>query len=242
MCDVCAPGATSLLELEEPSDGDLDGLVALVAMLKEWNGQATGRLHRELVDRPEGRELSRSDVERLLDGLSRAGVLRITEDRFEKDGESIRFKRAQLGDDAPSRAELLASVRLLPQRTARVAATTRAPAGGSRGRGRSPKRSAKSSGAVASPKGRPRRTSSGALAEMDAPRDAVDALRAWRLGVAKQQRVPAFRVLTDRQLGEVAIAGPRDVKALSAVPGVGGKKLERYAEGILRVLRQLTSR
>ncbi|MBK6576517.1 MAG: DNA topoisomerase 3 [Sandaracinaceae bacterium] len=251
LCDVCAPGAASLLELTVPTEEDLDGLEGLVAMLREWNGQATGRLHRELADRPEGAGLSRSDVERLLDGLARAAWLRLSEDRFEKDGESIRFKRAHLSEEAPTRSELLASVRLLPPRGPQTAQSSRASAGRTprkrtRGGARGPKSGGSSTaprkGSVVTGRSRGKSPAGGALAEMDAPSDVVAALRAWRLGVSKQQRVPAFRVLTDRQLGEVAIAGPHDVKSLSEVPGVGDKKVERYAEGILRVLRQLTSR
>jgi DNA topoisomerase-3 len=250
LCDVCAPGAASLLAFAEPTDADLDALEGLVSMLREWNGQATGRLHRELADRPEGAGLSRSDVERLLDGLARAAWLRLAEDRFDKDGESIRFKRAHLGDEAPTRSELLASVRLLPPRGGDTAPSSRASTGRApRKRTRAGVRGSKGGGLAGAPRKSssagaraPRKPAGGTLAEMDAPSDVVAALRAWRLGVSKQQRVPAFRVLTDRQLGEVAIAGPQDVKSLSAVPGVGDKKVERYAEGILRVIRQLTSR
>ena len=67
----------------------------------------------------------------------------------------------------------------------------------------------------------------------------MDALREWRRETARQQRIPAYRVLTDRQLGEVAVASPRSEEALLAVPGMGPKKLERFGAGILRVLREV---
>ena len=231
LCDVCAPSQASLLEFEAPTDQELGGLMAVVELLGEWNGQATGRLHRELAERPGLAALTRPEAERLLDGLARAGWLRFEEDSFEKDGDVIRFRRAHLvhtGSDAPSRAHLLESVRLLPARST-------APANRSRARA-SRKR-------AASPVRKGARSARGSvLAQIDAPANVVAALRDWRSGVSKQQRIPAFRVLTDRQLGEVALAAPSDKAALGAVPGVGDKKVERYAEGILRVLRQLSGR
>ncbi|MCB9661284.1 MAG: RecQ family ATP-dependent DNA helicase [Sandaracinaceae bacterium] len=251
MCDVCAPGQTALLELSAPTDDERSAMRALVELLLEWNGQATGRLHRELTDRPHGAGIARADVERLLDGLARAGLVRCDDDQFEKDGQVIRFRRAHLlfvGDEAPTEDDLRA-VRLVPPRGAAGRARKGARATSKRGRRRSSTGSAaasatgarKGSSAGGVRKGA-RVTRVSPLAQIDAPAEVVEALRAWRLGVSKQQRVPAFRVLTDRQLGEVAIASPATRADLGAVPGVGEKKLERYADGILRVLKQLSGR
>ena len=57
------------------------------------DGQSTGQLYRETC--PRG-ALDRKSFEHLLGGMVRAGLLRITEDAFEKDGRTIRFQRATL--------------------------------------------------------------------------------------------------------------------------------------------------
>jgi DNA topoisomerase-3 len=61
----------------------------------------------------------------------------------------------------------------------------------------------------------------------------VASLRAWRLQQAKRQRVPAFRVLTNRALVAIAEARPGTAAALGAVAGVGAKVLQAYGSQIV---------
>jgi superfamily II DNA helicase RecQ len=63
----------------------------------------------------------------------------------------------------------------------------------------------------------------------------VAALRAWRLQESKRQRVPAFRVLTNRALVAIAEARPGSAASLRAVTGVGPKVLRVYGERIVEV-------
>ncbi|MEY4581652.1 MAG: hypothetical protein RL701_6355 [Pseudomonadota bacterium] len=72
----------------------------------------------------------------------------------------------------------------------------------------------------------------------DAPAGLVDSLRSWRLQTAKRLRVPAFRILTDRQLFALASERPRDKTALLAVKGMGDKRVEQHGPAILQLLRQ----
>jgi DNA helicase-2/ATP-dependent DNA helicase PcrA len=61
-------------------------------------------------------------------------------------------------------------------------------------------------------------------------------LRAWRLKEAASAEVPAFVVFTDATLMAIAEAAPEDLQALSALPGVGPSKLERYGEAVLAIV------
>jgi DNA topoisomerase-3 len=61
----------------------------------------------------------------------------------------------------------------------------------------------------------------------------VAALRAWRLQQAQRQRVPAFRVLTNRALVAIAEARPGTTASLRAVTGVGTKLLQAYGSQIV---------
>jgi ATP-dependent DNA helicase RecQ len=63
------------------------------------------------------------------------------------------------------------------------------------------------------------------------------ALRAWRLGVAREHGVPAFVVFHDGTLETIAALKPGTREALRGVSGVGEKKLERYGEALLEVVR-----
>ncbi len=72
----------------------------------------------------------------------------------------------------------------------------------------------------------------------EAARPLFEALRAWRLEEARSQAVPPYVILHDRTLAEVARVRPADRAALAKVAGFGQAKLDRYAEGVLRVVRE----
>ena len=61
-------------------------------------------------------------------------------------------------------------------------------------------------------------------------------LKAWRLAEARRQAVPAYVILHDATLAEIARQRPRDVAALADIPGIGARKLERYGASLLEVL------
>jgi ATP-dependent DNA helicase RecQ len=61
-------------------------------------------------------------------------------------------------------------------------------------------------------------------------------LKAWRLAEARRQAVPAYVILHDATLAEIARRRPRDVAALADIPGIGARKLERYGASLLEVL------
>jgi ATP-dependent DNA helicase UvrD/PcrA len=63
------------------------------------------------------------------------------------------------------------------------------------------------------------------------------ALKQWRLRRATADDLPAYVVFHNATLAEIAGRRPRDLSELSAVPGVGPAKLERYGDEVLEVLR-----
>ncbi len=62
-------------------------------------------------------------------------------------------------------------------------------------------------------------------------------LKAWRLDVAKEQKVPAYVVFTDNTLIAIAELLPDDEAALIAIPGIGARKLEQYGPDVLDLVR-----
>ncbi|MFM8569122.1 MAG: DNA helicase RecQ [Candidatus Kapaibacterium sp.] len=62
-------------------------------------------------------------------------------------------------------------------------------------------------------------------------------LRAWRIQVARANDAPAFTVLSDATLLELARLKPRDLRELRAVQGFGEVKLRRHGDDVLRVIR-----
>jgi ATP-dependent DNA helicase RecQ len=61
-------------------------------------------------------------------------------------------------------------------------------------------------------------------------------LKAWRSEQARSQSVPPYVVFHDSTLSAIAAARPRNLDALSTLPGIGAKKLERYGPALLELL------
>jgi ATP-dependent DNA helicase RecQ len=61
-------------------------------------------------------------------------------------------------------------------------------------------------------------------------------LKAWRLAEARRQAVPAYVILHDATLVEIARRQPRDLDALAGMPGIGTRKLERYGAALLELV------
>jgi ATP-dependent DNA helicase RecQ len=61
-------------------------------------------------------------------------------------------------------------------------------------------------------------------------------LKAWRLAEARAQLVPAFVILNDRTLTEIARRKPCNTTELSSISGIGAAKLARYGDAVLAVV------
>jgi DNA topoisomerase III len=162
LCDVCAPESCATLRFGEPTATEAQALARILEALHERDAQATGRLHRELF----GESLPRRDFERLLGGLVRAGLVRLSEDTFEKDGQNISFQRVTLTPEgrrthapAPGQVQLPRPPDEGPARKRKGSRAKGSSAGGSR---RTSRRKRAASGTAKAPKsgGRKRSASS----------------------------------------------------------------------------------
>ena len=78
----------------------------------------------------------------------------------------------------------------------------------------------------------------GATLVTDADHAVVERLRQWRLERSRKDGVPAFVVLHDSTLRELAAVQPRTQSELAAVKGLGPAKLERYGDDLLACVRR----
>ena len=70
----------------------------------------------------------------------------------------------------------------------------------------------------------------------DVDEDLVTRLRSWRLERSQEDAVPAYVVLHDATLRELAALRPQTLDELAGVKGFGPVKLERYGDDLLSVL------
>lgn len=250
LCDMCAPGRSLLLEAKQPDASELTMLANVIEALRGWNGQASGRLYREVAEATS----DRSSFERLLAGLERAGIVVLRDDSFDKDGERIAFQRIDLVDPTVGLPELAERVVLTsaPVLAAGADKSSRAhrTGGPSRGKGKGKGAFGRRRGSArpnprtrhtikARPKQKHRKSApaSAALADIEAPQATIAALRSWRSDMSRIHGIPAYRILTDRQLGAVAVMSPGNEDELSEVGGIGRKTVKLWADGILEALR-----
>ncbi|MCA1006505.1 ATP-dependent DNA helicase UvrD2 [Rhodococcus hoagii] len=64
-----------------------------------------------------------------------------------------------------------------------------------------------------------------------------EALKEWRRATSREMKVPAYVVFTDNTLQAIAEQQPQDEGALTAISGIGAKKLEQYGADVLAVVR-----
>ncbi len=69
-----------------------------------------------------------------------------------------------------------------------------------------------------------------------AQRECLDALKAWRAGVAREHNLPAFVIFHDATLRAIAARLPRSEADLDGISGIGQKKREAYGAEVVRVV------
>ena len=70
-----------------------------------------------------------------------------------------------------------------------------------------------------------------------AAQELFEALRRYRLTLAKARSVPPYVIASDRTLREIAATRPRSLAELELVHGIGPAKAEKYGEGLLEVVK-----
>ena len=68
-------------------------------------------------------------------------------------------------------------------------------------------------------------------------RATFEALQIWCLAVAGMAKIPTYAVFTDATLTAIAERTPATAGELAMISGVGARKLERYGEDVLAILR-----
>ncbi len=220
-CDTCAPQDCSVRHFRAPTDAERTAMNGILNELQHRDGLATGTLHRNLF--PDGR-MERSQFEHLISAMQLARILSISEDSMEREGKVVAFRRAHL---APASRRLDS----LEDASIPIEERPEGPAAGAKGT-----RKAKAA--------TPRQKAESATAGTAAPiidagdKGLFETLKAWRLAAARDEGVPAFRILTDKALRAIVAARPRTLMELYGLPGVGGRFVERRGKELLAAMER----
>jgi DNA topoisomerase-3 len=225
ICDFCAPESCVAQQFRDAT-GQEQRVARDVMIALQVNRKSVGKLHTELCG---NNGLDRDGFEELIGSMARAGLVRLVDSVFEKDGKQIPFRMASLtGAAEPVDTDLSLALRIRERAGFSAELTAR--------NGR------KTQGRKKRPLGVTKQKSYRAPAEAREDRqarpgsDAAAKLKAWRRAVATKQGVPAFRVMSDRVLLAIAEREPATAAELLAIPGIGIKLVEKYAAQIYRIL------
>jgi RecQ family ATP-dependent DNA helicase len=204
-CDFCSPERAIAQSFRGLSAQEEQAARGILKSLRRGPSPSTGRLYKDLYPRE---DLRRNEFDDVLGALAAAGLVRIEEASFEKDGKPVNYRKAVLtreGEEFIEGSPLDLSLR---ERASRDAQKRSKPA---KAREKAP--------AALTPE-------SAALEER---------LREWRLALAKKEGKPAFFIFGDSVLRSIAHARPRNLTALAAIHGVGAAKLERFGADVCRL-------
>jgi DNA topoisomerase-3 len=218
ICDFCAPEACVAQLYRDPTELELTTAHNVLDHLGSSHmGQSAGKLWSAVCGE---KGLTRDAFEELLGAMARIGLVRLTETAFEKDGRQIPFRKVALTREAELYGENTALELQIRE------AATPAPAV------RTKRKKKKAEKAVRnSRKAKPERAAA-------SPDPVVQALKEWRAANAKHEGVPAFRIMTDKVLLEIAEKRPSTAAELLAISGIGIRTVQKYGAKIYRILNE----
>ncbi|MDQ7073726.1 MAG: RecQ family ATP-dependent DNA helicase [Gammaproteobacteria bacterium] len=155
-----------------------------------------------------GEGLTRRDFERLLTSLRRAELISLQEDTFETEGKQIHFVRVHLSEQSRNGRIDYAAIQL-PQ-----------------------------FGKTSKKKSKPRKKAIPIEPLSPLAQQRLQRLTQWRLETARREKVPAFRIFSDKTLLELASVAPDNPEALLQIAGIGAKKVENYSAAVFRVFKE----
>ena len=208
-CDSCSPQHATSSPSTQATGSEQEDLLSILHALKAGS-RSTGKLFAEAAVTKD-----RKSFDRLLDGLSRAGLVHIATESFRADdGGDVPFKKASLTPEG--RAPDQAALQTIWLRGGEHDADSSSQRGSKVKRGRSTSEDSPLSPAQIA---------------------VFEDLRRWRAGRAMAAGSPAFLIFGDAVLKAIASAKPSNLAALQAVSGVGPDKLEKYAVDVLAICR-----
>ena len=219
ICDFCSPHDTVVTPRSHKADSMEAGIISgIIAILKESGAMGTGKLYNSACP---GSAITRTDFEGLLRSIVKAGLINLSEHSFEKDDETIRYRKAELTHEGYS---------FEPREIPSISVISRA---------RSDK---KHRDKIFSPKRRDIKVIRRAAGGMSEDPELYAMLKEWRMKMAKKQGIPAFRIFSNRVLENLTTDLPTTHDELLKVEGVGQRFDEKFGKEVIRIVKEYLRR
>lgn len=220
ICDYCSPDTGTSSMTRKPDLKEETIISEILSALKSFDSLGTGKLYNSVCP---GSAMERSDFENLLRSLVREGVLILSEHSFEKDGDIIHYKRAELTNKGYSiMPGNIPDIKIMARETTRAGLQKRHK-----------KRKAKKP-----VRQKPSRSVS--IGDTQS-KELYEALRKWRAVKAKKKGVPAFRVFSNKVLENLVADLPTTDDELLMISGVGPYFCQNYGAAIIKIVREYLS-
>ncbi len=224
ICDYCLPLGTLSKAYRQPSTQERGLMLALLRFLDlQTRPVSISKVFQQLESDGLVKDRRRFDVS--ADALMRHGLVKSRNESFEKGGQTISYRSLSLLmplDAEPSWDDIL----VLDGDADDPIPASSLRKGASKSKGKKPSKAATGSSGSA----RRARTKS----DMDDP--LAQKLRGWRIQTAKKEKVPAYRVFSDRTLSALLERRPTSSESLKEIEGIGPIKFEKYGHDILDLL------
>jgi RecQ family ATP-dependent DNA helicase len=210
ICDHCAP-VKSLKAHRLPDRLEQSYMADMLSQLKTAGNLSTGRLYSLVCP---GENYQRNSFEELLRALSQVGLITLSDESFDKDGETIYYKRASLTQEGyrfnrEDIKELEVSLSATIER--------RRP--------------------VKAPKYKLRKSSGTIPRSGEENRELDKRLREWRNNLANKRGIPAFRIFSNNVLANLCADLPTTEDELLMVSGVGPYFVEKHGKKVIEIIK-----
>jgi len=228
LCDFCNPTDSSAQQYRESSPSEEITLRGILDSLRNTQGKSLGRLLKDLPG-----ELKRKELDVYLSTLAKAGLITVEDAEWIKDGETILYRKVCLSAEGEQLED-------------GVSLSLQMPVDGGSDRGTAGKRNGslplaadgKRKRASSSPKTFEASSYTASTKLSPAALELEQALKAWRIAIAKKLGMPPFVVLHDKTLRSIAQLNPTTPNQLQQISGMGPAKLDKYGSQILQVCNQ----
>jgi superfamily II DNA helicase RecQ len=223
ICDFCAPARCVAQRFRTATPVERTVLFRVIAALRAGDGKSTGKLHSQLFP---VETMSRDAFEEVLGAMARAGLVRLSDAVFEKDGKQIQYRKVnltRLGHQVDEQTPIEFVMKVAMLTSAERKGKKRAIAATKRKRERKLEKGNRQKPAAAA-------VHSGSDSRVEG------VLRGWRMSEARRRGVPAFRIFSDKTLTAIARQRPRTAQELLAISGIGIATVEKYGQQIYRLV------